>query len=408
MRILLIAPYLDRKTPGESWSTFKWVEGISRRFPTTVLTQHRPGWDAAASGISAERLVNWSDPRWLPISGRLAWELKPTYPLFYLRARRWIKAALASGERFDVVHQINPLAMRYPSPARGLGLRYIVGPLAGSLPTPGAFQNRERHWYRKLRNLDGLRLRHDPWLRDTYAGAAAVLGVAPYVEEFLRPCNLRRFELMAETGVEEVQTEPKRRSAGPLRLIFVGRLIRTKGILEAIEAVARVAASVPVTLDIVGEGELMPECRAAVARHRLENKVTLQGRLPKTEVFRRYAAADAFLFPSYREPSGNVVFEAMSHGLPVIATTVGGPGYVVREDCGFRCDPTSTEFVAQLADAIRTLAASPENFLEMSRAALARMREIALWPNKLDRLAELYAELTGSRPASSNLLAVSR
>ena len=136
MRLLLIAPYFDRQTPGESWSTYKWVQGLSAAHDTTVLTQHRAGWKQEESPVAATRIVNWTEPKFPGMNGRIAWELKPSYVPFYHRARQWIKAALRAGEKFDLVHQINPLALRYPSPAAGLGIPYVLGPLAGSLPTP--------------------------------------------------------------------------------------------------------------------------------------------------------------------------------------------------------------------------------------------------------------------------------
>ena len=402
MRILLIAPNYDRTATGESWSTYKWAEGISARCETVVLTKHPRGWDSTQSPLNASAVVNWDEPKLPGLSGRLAWELKPTYLHFYFRVRKWLRQALHRGEQFDLVHQINPLALRYPCPARGLAYKYIMGPLAGSLPTPPAFAAavNERQWYRKLRHLDSLRLRYDPWLKSSYSGATAILGVAPYVQELLLPCNVRRFEIMAETGVEQVALQPKSPPPAdrPLRLLFVGRLIRTKGILEAIESISLAAQTCAVTLDIVGAGDLSSECEQLVTRLGLRARVTFHGRLPKEKVFEWYDHSDAFLFPSYREPSGNVIFEAMSRGLPVITSSVGGPGYVVTEDCGFRIIPHNRqEFVAGLARAITTLAGQPGKLTLMSAAALQRISEIAIWPNKITRLISLYSDLTGTK-----------
>ncbi|MBK9991693.1 MAG: glycosyltransferase family 4 protein [Verrucomicrobia bacterium] len=346
MRVLVIAPSYDLNTPGESWSTYKWVQGISASCETVVLTQHRRGWDQAKSPTAAAKVINWDEPKWPGMNGRIGWELKPGYIAFYYRARKWIKQALRRGEHFDLIHQINPLALRYPCPARNLGVKYIIGPLAGSLTTPEAFKatTPERQWYRKLRHLDTLRLRYDPWLKSSYAGAAAIIGVAPYVQALLSACAPRRFEIMAETGVEEVCPAPKSapKAGEPLRLLFVGRLIRTKGILEAIESVAMAAKHCAITFDIVGTGDLAAECQKLVTRLGLGEIVRLHGRVSKEEVFRWYDRSDAFLFPSYREPSGNVVFEAMSRGLPVIGSSIGGPGYVITDACGYRVEPRAT------------------------------------------------------------------
>jgi len=397
MKVLLIAPAYDAHTPGESWSTYKWVEGISARCETVVLTQHRPGWNPARSPTKA-RIVNWDDPKLPGINARLVWELKPGYVFFYRRARKWIKDVLRRGETFDLIHQINPLALRYPCPARGLGVPYVIGPLAGSLPTPPAFREdiSTTKWYRMLRNLDSVRLRRDPWLKGSYSGASTVIGVAPYVGELLTSCAPPRFEVMAETGIEQVRENPiPGPSAGqPLRLLFVGRLISTKGIIEAIEAVHLASKSCKVTFDIVGAGDLAGRCEQLISSLGLQAIARLHGRRPKEEVFAWYDRSDVFLFPSYREPSGNVVFEAMSRGLPVITSTLGGPGHVVTEECGFRINPVSRDqYITDLAAAIVTAATESHRIPALSASTLQRMREIALWPDKIDGMLELYREL---------------
>ena len=400
LKVLLIAPFFDKSVPGESWSTYKWVEGISAACEVTVLTVHRAGWDVKESPTFASRVVNWTEPKLPGMQGRLAWELKPGYILFYFKARRWIREALRRGESFDLIHQINPLALRYPSPARGLGIPYLIGPLAGSLETPVGFDEvaREKIWFRKLRGLDRFRFRYDPWLKSTYSGAAAVIGVAPYVRELLTPCAPPRFEIMAETGVEALVASPKTAPVPgePLRLLFVGRLIRTKGVLDGIRALARCADRVNARLDVIGTGDLLEECKAEADKLGIADRVTFHGHLSRDEVFEWYCRSHVFLFPSFREPSGNVVFEAMSQGLPVITSTVGGPGYVVEESCGISVTPDDPEsYATRLAEAIAELADHPERITALSAGALRRMEFLALWPGKIDGLLSLYAEVAG-------------
>jgi glycosyltransferase involved in cell wall biosynthesis len=398
LKVLLIAPYYNKNTPGESWSTFKWVEGISAACDTIVLTIHREGWDPSNSPTRALEVVNWTEPKLPGMSGRLAWELKPGYVFFYFKVRRWIRQALERGEKFDLIHQINPLALRYPSPARGLGVPYVIGPLAGSLETPAGFDEaaREKLWFRKLRGLDRFRLRHDPWLKSTYSGAAAVIGVAPYVHDLLESCAPPRFEIMAETGVEALAEHPKQPPlpGEPLRLLFVGRIIRTKGILDGIRALALCPDSVNVRLDVVGTGDLLETCKAEVKRLGITEKVAFHGRLSRDEVFEWYRRSHVFLFPSFREPSGNVVFEAMSQGLPVITSTVGGPGYIVDSSCGLKVLPGDPEtYPDELARVVSHLATHSEVIPSLSEGALRRMSEYALWPNKIDQMTGLYTTL---------------
>ncbi len=402
MRVLLIAPDFDRAVPGESWSTFKWVQGISDRCQATILTTHVRGWSASSSGVGASEIVNWERE---PLRGKLArfgYELKPYYLRFYWQARRWIRRELRSGRSFDLIHQVSPLALRYPSPAAGLGLTYLTGPHAGSLPTPEGFQSEysDGQWYRKLRGVDRWRIRNDPWLRASFSGAACVIGVAPYVGEVLRPAALRRFDVMAETGPDVLVTTPKRQPADgqPLRLLFVGRVIRTKGVIDAIRAVALAARKANISFDVVGTGDTVEACVAEAARLGVSHLVTFHGRLPRTEVNEWYRKSDVLLFPSFREPSGNVVFEALGFALPIITATTGGPGYVVTSDCGITVNPeTPDQYARDLAEAIVRLASDRPLVTSMSAAALRRVDEVASWDRRFDRLMTIYRDLLADR-----------
>lgn len=398
MRVLLIAPYYDRNVPGESWSTYKWVKGICERHEVTVLTTHKKGWDVEKSPTKAKKVVNWTAPSLPSPLARLDRELKPTYFLFYIKARGWIKRALKQNEEYDLVHQINPLALRYPCPARGLGLKYIMGPLAGSLNTPEGFRSEssDKQWYRKLRNLDRLRIKHDPWLRDSYAGAAAVIGVAPYVEEILKPARIKRFEISGETGIESVSkiTKSSPKEDEPLKLLYVGRIIRTKGVIDAIRAVAKACKSSNIIFDVVGDGDMLKACKMEVAALGTNDLVKFHGRVSRAEVNEWYKQAHVFLFPSFREPSGNVVFEAMSHGLPIITTTIGGPGFVVDESCGIKIEAKNPEsFSKNLANAINVISSNRGDIENLSIQAIKRIRSIALWTTKHDRLESIYQSL---------------
>lgn len=405
MKILLIAPFYDQGTPGESWSTYKWVQGISSIHEVTVLTQHRKGWDSQTSPTQAQRVVDWRGSIFDRLRGRIAWEIQPSYITFYLKARRWIRREYSLGNQYDLVHQLSPLALRYPSPATGIVPEYIIGPLAGSLPTPLAMRANatEGTWYRHLRKLDHLRFRYDPLLRTTYQNARCLLAVAPYVSSLLGKCCPPRIEYMSETGVESIYTRVQEdRPVGvPLRLLFVGRIIRTKGILEAIEAVARATSSVSLTLDVVGNGDTLKQAQELVRSYNIDSVVRFHGRQSRTTVFNFYRQSDALLFPSYREPSGNVVLEALSYSLPVITCDQGGPGFAVNSQCGFTLPIDSRErYIEGLKECIIRLASKPDLLRYLSSGAADRAHKLALWPNKIDHLCDVYESLKLNRRLS--------
>jgi glycosyltransferase involved in cell wall biosynthesis len=323
--------------------------------------------------------------------------LIPGYVPFYFRSRRWIRGAVARGERFDLAYQPVPVALRYPSPVAGLGIPFVMGPLGGSLRSPPGFRQEEATttpWYVRLRALDRWRVGHDPLLRGTYEKAACVIGIAAYVEDFLAGISLRRFRVMSETGIERLPGAVDRTGRqGAVRLLFVGRLVRTKGARDAIRALG-LTRDLPAVLDVVGDGFDRAACEALTAELGLTGRVRFHGWLPRARIDEFYRSADVFVFPSYREPGGNVPFEAMGYGLPLIVSDVGGPGSVVDESCGIRLHPVSPDqYARELASAITRLVADPGLRWALGEGARRRAAEIGLWDSRIEQLDAIFAEI---------------
>lgn len=394
MKVLMIAPACDGQDVGESWVAYQWAALVSQRFDLTLLTTYKRGHVPPSQQLPGVRVIEWSEPPLVGRVERLNSLMQPAYAPFYRRARRWIRGRLRAGERFDVAHQSVPVAMRYPSPARELGLPLIVGPVGGSLESPPGFVAEEgaTPWYQRLRALDGWRIRHDPLLRSTYESADCVVGVAPYVQEFLSELTLRRFELLSETAVHDVPPPVDRSGrTGPVRLLHVGRIVRTKGLRDVIRALGDLR-DLDVVLDVLGDGNDRAACEELAGSLGLGDRVVFHGSVPRAEVDGFYERADVFVFPSYREPGGNVALEAMSYSLPVIVCERGGPGANVSDACGFRLPAVSPEqLAADCAAAVRKLAEDRELRLRMGAAAREHVATTHLWEHRLDRMSELYA-----------------
>ncbi len=401
LKILALAPACDGTDVGEAWCAYQWINGLAERNQVTLLTMRKKGRPAPSRQLQDIEVVEWDD---LPVVHR--WErlnsmLKPGYLRYYRNARRWIRSNLAKGRHFDVAHQFSPIALRYPSPAAGLGIPLLVGPLAGSLETPEPFQPEcgNAPWYTRLRNLDTFRLRNDPLLRHTFSEAEVVIGVAPYVRSLLAHTPIKRFEMMSELGIHELPGDLVARPQGKgLRLAHVGRAIRTKGLRDVVRAMAMLADDSNVTLESAGDGEDLEMCRQEAEKLGVAHRITFHGRIPREQVEDIYRRSDAFIFPSFREPSGGVIFESLRHGLPVITTDRGGPAYVVDESCGIRVPASAPEELSfHLARAIEQMADSPEKVTRLSTGARRRMQTIGMWPKKIDWLSMLYQDVLSSQ-----------
>jgi glycosyltransferase involved in cell wall biosynthesis len=179
-----------------------------------------------------------------------------------------------------------------------------------------------------------------------------------------------------------------------VNLLYVGRLVRTKGLRDAIRAVGRLTTTCQVVLDVVGDGPDRGACETLVKELRLAGAIRFHGRQPRERLETFYRNADIFVFPSYREPGGNVVFESMGYGLPLIVSDLGGPGSFVDAECAIRVHPSSPDqYADDLASAVMRLIDDPGLRAQMGAAARARVAETGLWDRKVEQLEALYDDL---------------
>ena len=134
-------------------------------------------------------------------------------------------------------------------------------------------------------------------------------------------------------------------------VLFLGGLKPRKNLLLLLDIWTPVAARVPAArLVIAGGGPLRADLERHVRRLGLEGRVVFTGYVPEAEKAAHFRLADVFLFPSAMEGFGFSVAEAMSAGVPVVASDRGSiPELVAEGQSGFVCDPSVPDrFVERL------------------------------------------------------------
>jgi phosphatidyl-myo-inositol dimannoside synthase len=126
-------------------------------------------------------------------------------------------------------------------------------------------------------------------------------------------------------ALAELEPEPRAPNAGS-RLITVGSLEqRYKGVEDLLRALDLLVDEYPAaTLTIVGDGRYRPELESLTSELGLERHVVFAGAVKHEEVLRLLADADLFVLASHTEGMPRALIEAMSEGLPCVATAVGG------------------------------------------------------------------------------------
>jgi len=242
----------------------------------------------------------------------------------------------------------------------------------------------------------------------TAAAVRAVVEDAP-VRVVHNPVDLARFD----PGRYEPRVERERLGLGEEEraVAVIAQLTPWKGQDDAVRAVAQIAGRVPrIRLLLVGDVVFSSSAtrfdnRSYVAHlRRLVDDVGLADRVhflgPREDVPAILSALDALLVPSWEEPFGRTVVEGMAMGVPVLATSVGGPAELIthRVD-GLLLPPRSA---GRWADGLEGLLTDSAARTEMGARARARARRSWSLDAHVATLRALYVEVARTADAAAS------
>jgi glycosyltransferase involved in cell wall biosynthesis len=263
-------------------------------------------------------------------------------------------------------------------------------------------------WYMKLRAFDTIRLKFDPLLRMHYNAAKKLIISASYVQDALLPQHHSKCVVIPppppaaiEQSVSGVVRAP--RNGDVFRVLYVGRITPSKGLAIVIRALAKLHNK-NVNLTVYGKGPYALEYQRMAEDLGLTDQIAWKGFVPNRKLVHAYCQADAFVFPSLKEPTGIALTEAMTAGLPILCANVGGPAFLVGEDCGIKIPVISKEqMVSDLAKAMNRLMENPVERTLMGRNAQRRARTEFSWDAVIRKMIRVYNEVaTANRERKLN------
>lgn len=206
-------------------------------------------------------------------------------------------------------------------------------------------------------------------VRAVLARSALVLALSEAWRKTLQEISPRaRLEVLMNAVPLPPLDEVQHRNEHRPTLLFLGEVARHKGVLELARSFSRTAPLFP-QLQLVygGTGRAIDEVRELTAQLELGDRVEFTGWLEAQRKRAQFAAATIFVLPSYVEGMPMALLEAMSWGLPTIATAVGGvPEIITHEVNGLLVAPGD---VAALAAAIARLMSDPQLRQRLGSAA---------------------------------------
>jgi glycosyltransferase involved in cell wall biosynthesis len=181
------------------------------------------------------------------------------------------------------------------------------------------------------------------------------------------------FSCLAHQARKDAQVRRTALGLPPRYFLFAGRLVHAKGVFDLIEAYGRLAAELrdKVGLVFVGDGAVRAELQR-IAAGITPGNIQFPGFKQREDLAKYYAFSEMFVFPTYSDPWGLVVNEAMSCGLPIIvSSTAGCTADLVTDNWNGRVvQPGKVE---ELAAAMNSLAKNTRMLEEMGKRSRERI-----------------------------------
>ena len=193
------------------------------------------------------------------------------------------------------------------------------------------------------------------------------------------------------------------RAADPLRILSVGRFVAKKGFDDLIDALARLPRSLHWRASLIGGGELRERLAARVRAAGLSERVTFLGARAQPDVIAAMREADLFVLPTKPAPTGdrdglpNVLMEAASQGLPIVATDFAGTPELIRNGTDGILVPPGD--VSALAEAMARLAGDPEARRRLADSAYRRLSRDFTVERGIALMAARFGQAVGQDPS---------
>jgi glycosyltransferase involved in cell wall biosynthesis len=178
-----------------------------------------------------------------------------------------------------------------------------------------------------------------------------------------------------------------------IAILSVGRLYARKGLFTLIESMPQVVRRFPRAKFIIsgkGQSNEMKKLVAHAQKLGVRDNIVFTGYFPDKKLPRLYQAADIFAFSTFYEHHPFAVLEALSTGLPVVTTKVGGiPETIEDGKNGFLCQPFNAR---EFSDRILYFLEHPAEASEMAQQARKTILEQFDWRLIVKKVLAVYEE----------------
>ena len=284
------------------------------------------------------------------------------YNIWHRQAYKTAKEILLD-ESFDLIHFLVPIGYREPGFLWKIDLPYVWGPMGGTqnlslklikaLPLAGKIQLGLRAV------INYVQLRFNPKIKKVLKRVNVLITATTYDQNNFKNIYKKESVYLPENGIN-LKRDLKNNNkifSGTIKLIWIGSIDARKALIILLDALKRMKNPNKVQLDIVGDGILKKSLINFSNKNFLSKSITWHNQVKRNKVFELLSRAHLHIITSVTEANTNVIFEAMSAGVPTISLDHCGMHDTICEKCGVKIPINSYEQV------VNELAMNLDNFV---------------------------------------------
>jgi glycosyltransferase involved in cell wall biosynthesis len=298
---------------------------------------------------------------------------------------------LVKNIKFDFIHHITFVSLRFPSFLCLHNIPFIFGPISGGDRIPNELKKSfsiMSRFNEFLRDLSNKYIQFSPLMNMTFKNSHKIFVNSDATKKLIpTKYHFKTKELLA-IGTDYFPTilNNYNKSKDKFNICYAGNLINLKGLLIALKTFRQIKEkNNNVIFTIIGSGPLEFKLKKLAKEYELEDSIKWLGKINRTALFNIFNMSDLMLMPSLRDSGGFVILEAMSCGLPVAVLDIGGPGKIVNNECGIKIGITKKkedQVINELASQINNLIKDNNQYKYKKIKCLERVKNFT-WEKKV-------------------------
>ena len=344
MNILLSSYSVNPYKGSEDAVGWNWTVTLSHKFPDSkiYLVTKRYNEKDTRKGIKEAGLKN-VELIIVDVPDALNWfreKHSAFHHMYYILWQKYAyKWAKKSKIKFDIIHHITMGNYRITGNMYKFNDAYtIFGPVGGgqtTAPSLKSYYNTQKIYeeYRELINkvFDVL-----PSYKRKIRQFDKIYAVNDETKERMQTASGKAVDKLCDISIADnmKNIDVQHNNNEVVEIIYLGRFIELKGIMLLIDVIKNVKTDKKFHVSLYGSGPLTDDIKTKINEYKLNDKITIRGSIPHTQVSFVYKTADIFMHPTFRDSGGTVFVEAMAHKLPIIALNQSLARDLNEKECG--------------------------------------------------------------------------